>query len=117
MSETEKILTAIINGKMEVLLDFLSEEEIKKNRVEPFLSEYKWAGDYAEDARYTYPNRERLISTVLRKLLKETQKEKPKVSKAFVGKVTARIYCDRKSVKAIKTNVREAFEEAGLEVE
>lgn len=76
MSETERILKAIINGEVEVLLKYLSEEEIKKNRVEPFLSEYKWAGDYAEDARYTYPNRERLVSTTLRKLLKEIQKEK-----------------------------------------
>jgi len=42
---------------------------------------------------------------------------KPKVSKAFVGKVTARIYCDRKSVEAIKSHVREAFKEIGLEVE
>ncbi len=38
------------------------------------------------------------------------------VSKAFVGKITARIYCDRKSSRAIKTHVRKAFEEIGAEV-
>lgn len=43
--------------------------------------------------------------------------KKPKASKAFVGKVTARIYCDRKSVRAIKKHIREAFEEKGFEVE
>lgn len=78
MGDIEKILTAIVNGEMETLLKYLSEEEIKKNRVEPFLCEYEWAGDYAEDARYTYPNRERLISTVLHKLLKETKRKSSK---------------------------------------
>ena len=38
------------------------------------------------------------------------------VSKAFVGKITARIYCDRKSSKAIKTHIRKAFKEIGVEV-
>jgi|GEM_PF-7019773 len=40
-----------------------------------------------------------------------------KVSKRLVGKVTARIYCDRRSSKAVKAHVREGFEEAGFEVE
>ena len=39
------------------------------------------------------------------------------VSKAFVGKITARIYCDRKSSGAIKAHVRKAFEEIGVEVQ
>ena len=56
---------------------------------------------------------EKIIHNFIRTIVEEC---KPKVSKAFIGKITARIYCDRKSVKAIKTNVREAFEEAGVEV-
>jgi len=42
--------------------------------------------------------------------------EKLSVTKEFIGKVTAQIYCDRRSSEAIKTHIREAFEKAGLEV-
>ena len=50
-------------------------------------------------------------------LFKNAPPRKLTVSKAFVGKVTARIYCDRKSSKAIKTHIRKAFEEIGVEGE
>lgn len=60
------------------------------------------------------PNHLKEAQDFIRSIIKDYQ---PKVSRAFIGKVTGRIYCDRKSSKAIKTHVREAFEEVGVGVE
>ena len=71
MNNIEKILTAIIDGDCKTLIAYLSEEEIKENRIETNLDDYTWVGEYEADARHVYPNREHLIITILRKLLKE----------------------------------------------
>ncbi len=71
MNDTERILTAIIDGDCKRLIAYLSEKEIKENRIETNLDDYNCIGEYETDARYVYPSREHLIITVLRKLLKE----------------------------------------------
>ncbi len=62
-----------------------------------------------------FPEPVRILMNELVEQIEELKK-KPKISKEFIGKVVARIYCDRRSTKAIKTHVREAFEKAGVEV-
>ena len=71
MNNIEKVLTAIIDGDCKILIAYLSEKEIKENRIETNLDDYNCIGEYETDARYVYPSREHLIITVLRKLLKE----------------------------------------------
>lgn len=71
MNNIEKILTAVIKADYETLINYLSEKEIEKYRIKTDLDDYEWAGVYETDARYTYPNCEHLIITVLSKLLKE----------------------------------------------
>ena len=71
MNNIEKILTAIIDGDCKSLIAYLSEKEIKENRIETNLGDYECVGEHEADARYVYPSREHLIITVLRKLLKE----------------------------------------------
>lgn len=74
MNNIGKILMAIIDGDCKTLIAYLSEEEIKENRIETNLSDYECIGEHEADARYVYPSREHLIITVLRKLLKENNK-------------------------------------------
>ena len=74
MNNTERILTAIIDGDCKSLIAYLSEKEIKENRIETNLDDYNCIGEYEADARYVYPSREHLIITVLRKLLKENNR-------------------------------------------
>jgi len=71
MDNIRKILTAIIDGDCKILIAYLSEKEIKENRIETNLGDYDCIGEYEADARYVYPSREHLNNTVLRKLLKE----------------------------------------------
>lgn len=66
------LLSAILRSDWGFLIECLTEAEIKENRIEKSLGEYKWVGDYAEDARYVYPNRDKLITTVIRKYLTES---------------------------------------------
>lgn len=49
--------------------------------------------------------------------LKSRIEQRLRVSKSFIGKVSARIYCDRKNVYKVKAHVLDAFIEAGFEVE
>lgn len=74
MDDIERILTAIIDGDYKRLIAYLSEKEIKENRIETNLDDYNCIGEHEADARYVYPSREHLIITVLRKLLKENNK-------------------------------------------
>ena len=74
MNNMKKILTAIIDGDCKSLIAYLSEKEIKENRIETNLGDYDFVGEHEADARYVYPNREHLNITVLRKLLKENNK-------------------------------------------
>lgn len=41
---------------------------------------------------------------------------KPKVTREFVEKWTERIYCDKKSIRAIKENITDILKEAGVEI-
>ena len=74
MTERE-ILKAILKNDWAGLISYLTIEEIEKYRIETGIGEYEWAGDYAEDARYTYPNRNKLIYAVIKKKLEEGSHE------------------------------------------
>lgn len=92
MDNIRKILTAIIDGDCEILIASLSEKEIKENRIETNLGDYKGAGDHETDARYIYPNRDRLIKVALRKLLKEILLEERDIgTTAFLRKFSKEI--------------------------
>ena len=67
----EELLTAIVNSWWQKLIDYLPEETIKKRQIKTSVYEYEWAGCHEEDARYTFPNREKLIDAVLMKILEE----------------------------------------------
>jgi len=77
MSKRE-ILISIAKGDWERLLSYLTEEEIKQNFIETNLDCYELEGDYETDARYTYPCREQLIKTVIKKMLKEASEQRRK---------------------------------------
>lgn len=69
-----------------------------------------WDKMYDDGIIYRLDNLKDFIRTIVEDC-------KVKVNRAFIGKVTAGIYCKRKSVYAIKDIVREAFKDAGVEVE
>jgi len=56
MNNIEKILTAIIDGDCKTLIAYLSEKEIKENRIETNLDDYNCIGEHETDARYVYPS-------------------------------------------------------------
>ena len=91
MNNIETILMAIIEGNCEILINYLSEEEVKENRIETNLDDYKWAGNHETDARYTYPNRDRLIVVALRKLLEEIKQHGDLTSLGFLRKFSKEI--------------------------
>lgn len=66
----KQICIAIYESDWEALLADLSQEEIERRRVSTCLSDYKWEGDYSTDARYTYPERDKLIGLVIGNKLK-----------------------------------------------
>ena len=90
MNNIEKILTAIIDGDCKTLIAYLSEKEIKENRIETNLDDYNCIGEHEADARYVYPSREHLIITVLRKLLKENS-ERELTASSFLRKFSKEI--------------------------
>ena len=67
----EELLTAIVNSWWQKLIDYLPEETIKKRQIKTRACDYEWEGEHETDARYTYPNREKLIDAVLMKILEE----------------------------------------------
>jgi len=51
------------------------------------------------------------------KLLKLPGKtSKPEVERKFIEKWTEIIYCDRKSIRAIKSNLEDIFKEMGIKI-
>ncbi len=73
MNEHRKLLELILNDDWHDLLMYLTMEEIKKNRIATSSEDYKWEGDYETDARHTFPNRNKLIKTVIKKVLSEVE--------------------------------------------
>ncbi len=67
--ELIKVLVLILNDDWSGLLKFLTWEEIQVNHIKTSSSDYEWEGDYETDARHTFPNRNQLIKTVIRKAL------------------------------------------------
>ena len=72
----QKILQAILNDDWQILLGFLTKEEIKANHIETDLDEYELRCHFSEDGRYTYPHMKNLIYTVIRKLLNQEEEKK-----------------------------------------
>ena len=67
--EYRKVLQLILNDDWRDLLMILTDDEIDKNHIARSSLDYECEGDYAEDARYTYPYRDKLIKTVIKKVL------------------------------------------------
>ena len=73
MSNLRKLLNLILNDDWHDLLMYLTMDEIKASRIKTSSESYEWEGDYEIDARHTFPNRNKLIKTVIRKVLKSTK--------------------------------------------
>lgn len=66
-----KILELILADDWHGLLMLLTIEEMKESNIPDCSEGYEFEGDYEIDARHTYPNRNKLIKAVIRKILKE----------------------------------------------
>lgn len=70
-----KLLKLILKDDWHDLLMYLTWDEIKKNHIATSSDDYEHEGDYETDARHTYPNRNNLIKTVIKKVLDATKEE------------------------------------------
>ena len=52
-----------------------------------------------------------------RRTIRRLIETRPKVTREFVEKCVERIYCDRKSIRAIRENLEVMFHEVGIEIE
>lgn len=73
--EFKKVLKLILNDDWHDLLMYLTWDEIKENHIATSSDDYKHEGDYETDARHTFPNRNNLIKTVIKKVLDTTENE------------------------------------------
>lgn len=75
MEEYKKVLRFILNDDWHDLLRCLTWDEIQKNRIATSSDDYEHEGDFETDARHTFPNRNNLIKTVIKKVLETTKDE------------------------------------------
>ena len=69
MCKLIKVLNLILSDDWSGLLMLLTMEEMKANHIATSSGDYELEGDYEIDARHTFPNRNNLIKTVIKKVL------------------------------------------------
>ena len=69
MCKLVKVSKFILNDDWHGLLMLLTTEEMEENHIAMYPENYEHEGDYEIDARHTYPNRNNLIKTVIKKVL------------------------------------------------